>query len=434
MNTQDNDHDEDDTSARAGAGGADVARSAAAQLKRADSLTVPVGANGIVTQVVHPDMVHISTWISTSGVSIHTRRSYFREAVRFLAWLQYYCGSFTRLREVSGADAVAYREFLEKPGPVPEALCLEFGLTARPWKKGLQYHSLGLAVTILSALYEFLRRTPDDYGRPILEMNPFYAGRRTGRGDQPRPRDRALSVEQWHAVMETIGALDDPAHQARCRWMFLLAYYSFLRSHEMAKLRMGDFIRLASGAWTIHVVGKGRVDADISAPPPLVAELIRYRRFQGLSDLPQKGDVTPAILPMRRWKARAGVDFTLTPASIYLIFKTIFKRAGERHPDHEEELKRASTHWMRHTGITHTLDSGLVSERFVQKQARHLDPKTTSHYDSRPIEAIAQAFAGVGAPVLRERGVGATSSPTSSQSSSERMPQPPEAAAGRKGQ
>ena len=44
-----------------------------------------------------------------------------------------------------------------------------------------------------------------------------------------------------------------------------------------------------------------------------------------------------------------------------------------------EKLRAASAHWGRHTGITAKLDSGM-NERFVQKDARHTDARTTQRY------------------------------------------------------
>ncbi|WP_321820863.1 MULTISPECIES: site-specific integrase [unclassified Burkholderia] len=353
-----------------------------------------------LTELVHPDIRHILTWINQADVdSEHTRKSYYREAIRFLVWLQHRRGHFVRLREASGEEAVAYRQFLEQPYPIPPALCVRYGLTGSPWKKPLQGSSVAQATTILSGLYESLRRTPDEHGRPILELNPFFTRRRKRSDDVTRPRERALTVEQWHAVLETIESLEDEQHRVRCRWMFMLAYYTYLRSHELAKLLMADFRRLPSapGRWTLWVVGKGGTRAEISVPPPLITELIAYRRYHGLSDFPTTGDESPAILSMRP-RISDGVTKPMSPSAMYLIFKVLFTRAAERHPEHAESLKRASTHWMRHTGITLTLDSGLVDRRFVQKQARHASSQTTDRYDNRPIEAIVSAFSVVTAP------------------------------------
>jgi integrase/recombinase XerD len=364
--------------------------------------TVGGGDRKPVSQLVHPDVEHVESWLgANNGLSRHTRRSYQREAFRFLAWMMARHGAAVRFSTVSGLDAMHYVQFLRGPGAVPHSILSLFGFSEQPWKKPLNGNSLGQAITILSGLYESLRRTPDRHGRPVLELNPFYGARRKLGTARAQPSDRALPVETWHAVMETIETLDAPAHRVRCRWLFLLAYYSFLRAHEMANLRMGDFVKLPSGQWMVDVFGKGAKHARIAAPPVLVEELTRYRLARGLPTLPVPGERTPAVLPIRANVQRVAAETTLSAQSIYVILKALFAHAAQRHPEHAAVLTRASTHWMRHTGITHTLDSGLVEPRYVQKQARHAHRNTTDLYDNRPAEAISRAFAGVGAPPPR---------------------------------
>jgi integrase len=177
----------------------------------------------------------------------------------------------------------------------------------------------------------------------------------------------------------------------------LLAYYSWMRVHELAKLRMGDFRQLPDGNWVIRIQGKGRTINDIAAPPPLMDALQAYRLWHGLSPLPVAGDPAPALIPLR---VRGEV---LRPSAVYRIFKVIFGRAAARHPEYANELEAASSHWMRHTGITHAFDSGKIAPRFIQKQARHKDPKTSSRYDARNEQQLAAAFSVMGPPAAPER-------------------------------
>jgi site-specific recombinase XerD len=43
-------------------------------------------------------------------------------------------------------------------------------------------------------------------------------------------------------------------------------------------------------------------------------------------------------------------------------------------------LRQATPHWMRHTGVTHAMESG-ASPRYVQAQARHSSLNVTAKYD-----------------------------------------------------
>lgn len=43
------------------------------------------------------------------------------------------------------------------------------------------------------------------------------------------------------------------------------------------------------------------------------------------------------------------------------------------------KITQVSTHWFRHTGLTHQLDNG-IDLRYVNKNARHSKMETTSIY------------------------------------------------------
>ena len=73
----------------------------------------------------------------------------------------------------------------------------------------------------------------------------------------------------------------------------------------------------------------------------------------------------------------------LTPTAIYLIVKDVFLRAAEARdaddPAAATVLRRASTHWLRHTAATHQADAG-TDLRFIQKNLRHASLETTALY------------------------------------------------------
>lgn len=48
-------------------------------------------------------------------------------------------------------------------------------------------------------------------------------------------------------------------------------------------------------------------------------------------------------------------------------------------PDFAMKLKKASTHWLRHTSITHQADAG-IELRYIKRSARHESVETTMLY------------------------------------------------------
>ncbi|HEX7156103.1 MAG TPA: hypothetical protein VF229_02750, partial [Burkholderiaceae bacterium] len=96
----------------------------------------------------------------------------------------------------------------------------------------------------------------------------------------------------------------------------------------------------------------------------------------GLSAVPGRNDSTPLLVSLRG-------RHPITARRLNQILKRLFSQAAELLPEtslHKaEKLRAASAHWGRHTGITAKVDSG-IEERYVQKDARHSDRRTTQRY------------------------------------------------------
>ncbi|SPJ17355.1 Integrase (fragment) [Burkholderiales bacterium] len=108
----------------------------------------------------------------------------------------------------------------------------------------------------------------------------------------------------------------------------------------------------------------------------MIQALVRYRKHLGLTAVPKRSDTTPLLVGLR---ARAPI----TARRLNQILKRLFSRAADLlGPEQEhkaEKLRAASAHWGRHTGITAKVDAG-IEERYVQKDARHSDRRTTQRY------------------------------------------------------
>ena len=132
--------------------------------------------------------------------------------------------------------------------------------------------------------------------------------------------------------------------------------------------------------WILRVNSKGGRKGNIVVPTDVLDALARYRVSLGLHPLPSSGDARPVIGSIIGERGR------VTPQALYMLVKSIFCRAAERieaeRPAGAERLRRASTHWMRHTGISHLLDAD-VDPRVAQAQARHSTLATTSRYDHK---------------------------------------------------
>ncbi|MCW3678905.1 tyrosine-type recombinase/integrase, partial [Burkholderia cenocepacia] len=98
----------------------------------------------------------------------------------------------------------------------------------------------------------------------------------------------------------------------------------------------------------------------------------------GLPTAPSARETGPAVMSIAGNNTRH-----LTPAAVYLIVKEVFRRAADTlepgDPIGAATLRRASTHWLRHSAASHQADAG-TDLRFIQKNLRHASIETTGIY------------------------------------------------------
>lgn len=319
-----------------------------------------------------------------SRSSRHTVRSYEKECLRFLLWLRARSvPSETLLPSVELKDVNDYVNFLSEPAPFNEEFLKLHGWNHQPFRKALTKQSIKHCLTVLYKMFDALREVRTEDNKPYCVFNPIKnaVGRKKKKASTEEI-EQALSEEEWELVQQAIESLPqeterDKRHYHRARWTVQLLYRAYLRRDEAAQLTMGSFQASRDG-WNISLIGKGDHKATIIATSKLMDELRLYRLSLGLQPYPAPGEETPAIM------AVTGKNKGITDQAIYLICKEIFKRASEliepTDPASASRLLKASPHWMRHTGVTHSMEAG-VNPRFVQAQARHSSLTVTARYD-----------------------------------------------------
>lgn len=304
------------------------------------------------------DIAAIGLWLAEYATSPHTFRSYRKEAVRLLRWSIDVRGKAVSslLRE----DVLTYEQFLATPATD--------GITLSP---ASQRQAMG----IVSGLFAYL------VNAGYLAANPWTLRRQKARRRQ-RTVERFLDHAAWEHVLAAVDAwaVERPRerqHAERVRFVLRFLYHTALRASEAAKAKVSDFV-LRRERWWLHVVGKGQVTGEVPVSASLMDDYGRYRRFYGLTATPSPMDHGPVILPI------AGRhDRPLTPTSIYLIVKDAFGRVANELDTADSAraalLRRASTHWLRHTAATHQADAG-TDLRHIQRNLRHASIDTTAIY------------------------------------------------------
>jgi len=313
------------------------------------------------------DVAAIGVWLAEFAHSPHTFRSYRKEALRLLGWT-------TRVRRkavssLTREDVLAYEAFLAEPMPA-DVLDEE----ASPGG-ALSASSQRYAMGVVGGLFTYL------VNAGYLAGNPWTLRRRK-RLPRVRQVERYLDHAQWTAVLNFIERLPQASrrerqHYERVRWVVRFLYDTALRVSEAAQARSNDFVR-RRGKWWLRVLGKGGVYGEVPIRDELMADLARYRTFHGLTSTPSPLETTPVILSIT---GRA--EDCLTPTAVYLIVKDAFGLASDAlatsDPVTAAVLRRASTHWLRHTAASHQADSG-TDLRHIQKNLRHASIETTAIY------------------------------------------------------
>ncbi|PKO90140.1 MAG: integrase [Betaproteobacteria bacterium HGW-Betaproteobacteria-10] len=333
--------------------------------------------DGVRQIAADTDVEAVRLWLAEYIGSPHTLRNYRKEALRLLVWATRGLGK--PLSSLNREDLLAYENFLSNPsGDWADPALPRRGGGRRLFDGPLSPRSVRQAMGILSGLFGYLVAAGYFAGNPLALRRRRGDSKSTRRAAVERYLDHAL----WQSVLDFIETLPQTTHREkqhyeRARWLFRLLYGASLRVSEAAQAKTSNLAQ-RRGRWWLHVVGKGGAEGDVPLSDQLMVDLGRYRQFHGLSAVPSVLEATPLVMSVA---GRA--DQFLTPTAIYLVVKEVFRRAAAvldaADPVGAATLRRASTHWLRHTSATHQADAGN-DIRFIQKNLRHASIETTAIY------------------------------------------------------
>lgn len=235
--------------------------------------------------------------------------------------------------------------------------------------------------TALSSFYDYLLQ------EGLTDVNPVALIRQKSkfvRRDHQAAPVRRISNLQWDYVLETAALMADENPHEHERTLFIMnaLYAMYLRISELVADErstpvMGDFRKDRDDNWWFHVTGKGNKSRTITVCDEMLQALRRYRLFLGLSPLPLAHEQTPLV---PKHKGRGPVTAT---RHIRLIVQTCFDHAHSRMrndglQDDAEDLRVATVHWLRHTGISE--DVKFRPREHVRDDAGHSSMATTDRY------------------------------------------------------
>jgi len=237
------------------------------------------------------------------------------------------------------------------------------------------------AFAILSSYYNFLIQEEQ------LDSNPVLLIRQKSKFVQKQQHKapvRRVSNLQWDFVMETAEqmAKEEPDLHERSLFVMSCLYAMYLRISELVADErstpcMGDFRKDVDGNWWFHVVGKGNKNRIVTVSDDMLKALSRYRKARGLSKFPTSDEKTP-LIPKSRGKGPVSSTRQIRNI-VQLCFDTAYANMMEKGlEDEATELRVATVHWLRHTGISE--DVKHRPREHVRDDAGHASMQTTDRY------------------------------------------------------
>lgn len=174
---------------------------------------------------------------------------------------------------------------------------------------------------------------------------------------------RGPGRQGFHGLLDALEDRHDDGKALRDRALLRLLHDLALRRAEVCFLDLED-VDLDGG--TIAILGKGRTQKErLTLPEPTKAALGAWISARG----PEPG-------PLFVNFDRAGKGKRLTGTGLYLIVRTLGKKAG----------LTVRPHGLRHSGITEALDLTSGNVRAVQKFSRHRDLRILTVYDDNRLD------------------------------------------------
>ena len=351
------------------------------------------------------DYEAIAAWLATkhdpNGTGkTATYRAYRKEAERLLLWAIVEHGK--PLSSLTVEDVNAFKWFLAAPSP---RWCgprhhQRWSPLWRPLEGPLSSAALRQSIVILRSLFAFL------VSQNYLIGNAFAGVALPREKATQLGSKRTLTFGQWDALEERLEEFSgEPLGRRQARAIQWL-YATGLRLAEMAGAHCGDLqqvdYRLPNGkedtGWLLSVVGKGDKLRQVPVPTRLVEELQDELAQNGLeADVRHESNRDLAIL----MRIESGAAVPWSHSGLAKGIKSVLERcASTMDMDDAKQLRKASTHWFRHTHGSHALNGRPggkgVPIQVVQNNLGHASIGTTSGYLSTERDARLAAMKGFG--------------------------------------
>ena len=291
------------------------------------------------------------------GALSSTRRAYRKEAERLLLWAV--LERKKALSSLSVEDATLYRAFLADP---PASWCgprhhQRWSPLWRPLEGPLSAPALRQSLIILKSLFAFLM------SQGYVTGNPFAAVALPSHPRPPLGSSRTLTFAQWDHIdarLQDHGQTDAERRLRRgMRWLYAtglrLAEITNAKCEDLEQVRYRSTDGSIADGWMLSVIGKDGRSRQVPVPSGLVEELGDELERHGFDK--QVGAVSnQGIAVLARFDTDLKRPAAWSASGLYQAIKAFLAlAAGGLDGTDAQQLKKASTHWLRHAHAAHAL-------------------------------------------------------------------------------
>lgn len=342
------------------------------------------------------DQQALRIWLDTLTLkSPHTLIAYRRDVERFLMWAH---ERGQGLSTLTVADAIEHARFLVSPPAhwVNALPATREDSDWRPMRGPLSRSSARRALAAIGHLYGFLVESG------YLTANPFArvrAAAGAGMANVMMDTTRSFGLRHLGAMKATLDAMAGSAHKRRLLAILMLGETTGMRCQEMSAHTWGDLRKhggdAAGARYVLTVRGKGGHERKLPVKDSVIDALERHlgdrRALVAAGELPDVGLAeTPLISileqpPVGTMHAACGA---LSEAGLHRVLKRFFEGVAEHleglgEPetgDLQEDFRRASCHWLRHTFAHEILKASGADLPVTQQLLGHKNISTTGIY------------------------------------------------------
>jgi len=208
----------------------------------------------------------------------------------------------------------------------------------------------------------------------------------------------ADNVDAKRATNPSLSRSKSPARleaekYGRMHFAFSMIFLLYVRVSELCenpreKPKMRHFSE-ERGVWRLRIIGKGDKLRERTVNQSVMQILRDYRVFLGLAPDPLPTDDHPIIPSIRGSK---GISRRALTNIIQECFDIGFHLAVAKGDDREaSQLRTATTHWLRHTGISIEVNSDERAMGHTRLEAGHESLDTTSKYHDAQLQELADS-------------------------------------------